>query len=136
MDGLPLPRYMTENAAAMDVAAAVTEQEKIYPGAILLIPTGFELGIPNGFEGQLRPRSGLATRYGITIPNSPATIDADYRGEVLVPLINLGDSAFEVKRGIRIAQFAILPIPRVAWKEALELSATDRGVRGFGHTGE
>ena len=135
MKGLPLPRYMTDHAALMDVAAAVTVKQIIYPGAISLIPTGFKLAVPNGFEGQLRPRSGLAAKYGITIPNSPATIDADYRGEVLVPLINLGDSAFDVERGIRIAQLAILPIPRVSWKEVPELSATSRGDRGFGHTG-
>ena len=136
MNGLPLPRYMTDHAAAMDVVAAVTKELTIHSREVALVRTGFKLAVPNGYEGQLRPRSGLATKYGITIPNSPATIDADYRGEILVPLLNLGDSAFKVRRGRRIAQLLVLPVPRVLWKEVSDLSPTDRGARGFGHTGD
>ena len=127
---------MTDHAAAMDVVAAISRRQVIYPRQVGLIRTGFKLAVPNGFEAQLRPRSGLATKYAITIPNSPATIDADYRGEVLVPLINLGESAFEVQRGHRIAQQLVLPAPRVLWEEVAELSSTRRGDQGFGHTGE
>ena len=133
--GLALPAYMTAGAAGMDVCAAVEADVAIEPGAIVLVPTGLEVAIPDGFEGQVRPRSGLAVTHGISLPNTPATIDADYRGEIRVPLINLGRERFLVSRGMRIAQFVVAPVVRVAWDEVAELPATDRGARGFGHSG-
>ena len=133
--GLPLPTYMTESAAGMDLYAAVDVDVVIEPGGIVLIPTGLEVAIPSGFEGQVRPRSGLAVKHGISLPNTPATIDADYRGEIRVPLINFGSHAFLVVRGMRIAQFVVAPVVRVAWEEAPELPATLRGGQGFGHSG-
>jgi len=133
--GLPLPTYMTESAAGMDLYAAVDVDVVIEPGGIVLIPTGLEVAIPSGFEGQVRPRSGLAVKHGISLPNTPATIDADYRGEIRVPLINFGSHAFLVVRGMRIAQFVVAPVVRVAWEEVPELPATLRGGQGFGHSG-
>jgi len=126
---------MTAGAAGMDLCAAVEGAVAIDPGAIVLVPTGLEVAIPEGFEGQVRPRSGLAVRHGISLPNTPATIDADYRGEIRVPLINLGRERFLVERGMRIAQFVVAPVVRVAWEEVADLPATDRGARGFGHSG-
>ena len=134
-DGLPLPAYMTPSAAGMDLLAAVVHYVAIAPGAIVLVPTGLEVAIPDGFEGQVRPRSGLAVKHGISLPNTPATIDADYRGEVRVPLINLGRDSFVVTRGMRVAQFVVAPVVRVAWDEVAELPATARAGRGFGHSG-
>ena len=133
--GLALPTYMTAGAAGMDLYAAVDHDVAIEPGKIVLVPTGLEVAIPDGFEGQVRPRSGLAVKHGISLPNTPATIDADYRGEIRVPLINLGRERFLVARGMRIAQFVVAPVVRVAWNEVAELPATDRGARGFGHSG-
>ena len=133
--GLPLPAYMTASSAGMDLCAAVDANVVIDPGAIVLIPTGLEVAIPDGFEGQVRPRSGLAVKHGISLPNTPATIDADYRGEIRVPLINLGREAFVVMRGMRIAQLVVAPIARVAWDEVPELPATARAGGGFGHSG-
>lgn len=133
--GLPLPKYMTAGAAGMDLHAAVEDDLRIEPGAIVLVPTGFEVAIADGFEGQVRPRSGLAVKYGISLPNTPATIDADYRGEIRVPLINLGREAFVVTRGMRIAQFVVAPVARVAWEEVAELPETVRARGGFGHSG-
>ena len=104
---------MTPGAAGMDLHAAVAEDVVIEPGAIVLVPTGLEVAIPDGFEGQVRPRSGLAVKHGISLPNTPATIDSDYRGEIRVPLINLGRAAFHVSRGMRIAQFVVAPVVRV-----------------------
>src|SRR6266478_3170514 len=118
---------MTPGAAGMDLHAAVASDLLIEPGAIVLVPTGLEVAIPDGFEGQVRPRSGLAVTHGISLPNTPATIDADYRGEIRVPLINLGRERFLVSRGMRIAQFVVAPVARVAWCEVAELPATDRG---------
>src|SRR5919204_5639407 len=134
-DGLPLPTYMTAGAAGMDLHAAVHDEIAIEPGAIVLVPTGLEVAIPDGFEGQVRPRSGLAVKHGISLPNTPATIDSDYRGEIRVPLINLGSEAFRVTRGMRIAQFVVAPVVRVRWSEVAELPVTARGGRGFGHSG-
>jgi dUTP diphosphatase len=134
-EGLELPTYMTRGAAGMDLVAAVTDDVAIEAGAIVLVPTGLEVAIPDGFEGQVRPRSGLAVKHGISLPNTPATIDADYRGEIRVPLINLGREVFRVSRGMRIAQLVVAPVTRVTWDEVGELPATDRGGRGFGHSG-
>jgi dUTP pyrophosphatase len=126
---------MTSGAAGMDLYAAVDEDLVIAPGRIVLVPTGLELAIPDGFEGQVRPRSGLAVKHGISLPNTPATIDADYRGELRVPLINLGPEPFTISRGMRIAQFVVAPVVRVSWDEVAELPATARAGQGFGHSG-
>ncbi|HEY7090230.1 MAG TPA: dUTP diphosphatase [Tepidisphaeraceae bacterium] len=132
---LPLPTRMTEHAAGFDLAAAVTEATAIAPGQILLVPCGFAMAVPNGYEAQVRPRSGLASRHGITMVNAPGTIDSDYRGEVKVPLINLGRETFTIERGMRIAQMLILPVPKVKLVEVKSLDETKRGKGGFGHTG-
>ena len=133
--GLALPLYMTPGAAGMDLHAAIADDVTIEPGGIVLVPTGLEVAIPEGFEGQVRPRSGLAVKHGISLPNTPATIDSDYRGEIRVPLINLGREAFRVSRGMRIAQFVVAPVARVTWDEVDVLPATGRGGKGFGHSG-
>jgi dUTP pyrophosphatase len=132
---LPLPRKMTDHAAGFDLCAAVKEPLTIEPGRIALIPCGFSMALPAGYEAQIRPRSGLASRNGITPINSPGTIDADYRGEVMTPLINLGHKPFVVERGMRIAQMLIAPVPEVRMVEVEELDETERGSGGFGHTG-
>ena len=134
-EGLPLPAYETHGSAGMDVRAALEAPLTLAPGAISLVPTGLAIEVPEGFEMQVRPRSGLAAKHGITLPNSPATIDSDYRGEVRVIVQNLGPEPFVVERGMRIAQMVLQRVPRVAWQEADELSATPRGAGGFGHTG-
>lgn len=134
-DGLPLPAYETEGSAGMDVRAAVDTPFTLAPGAITLVPTGLTIEVPPGFEMQVRPRSGLAAKHGITLPNSPATIDSDYRGEVRVIVQNLGAEPFVIERGMRIAQFVLARVPRVEWVEAETLTATTRGAGGFGHTG-
>jgi dUTP pyrophosphatase len=130
-----LPKYMTEHAAGMDLFAAVNEEVILNPGERKLIPTGIALEIPDGFEGQIRPRSGLALRHGITLVNTPGTIDADYRGEVGILLINLGDVPFNVKRGERIAQMVIAPIFKAVLELVQDLNSTPRSGGGFGHTG-
>jgi dUTP pyrophosphatase len=130
------PAYQSVGAAGMDVQAAVQTTLRLEPGRIALIPTGFAIALPPGYEAQLRPRSGLATKHGITIVNAPGTIDSDYRGEILVALINLGTEAFEVTRGLRIAQMVISPVCRAEWNEAQDLLSTSRGSGGFGHTGK
>ncbi len=135
-EGLPLPVKMTPYAAGFDLAAAVREPVMLQPGDIRLIPCGFAMSMPHGYEAQIRPRSGLATRHGITMVNTPGTIDSDYRGEVQVPLINLGKAAFIVERGMRIAQMVIAQLPVIEIVEAEELESTDRGAGGFGHTGQ
>jgi dUTP pyrophosphatase len=132
---LPLPAYETAGSAGMDVRAAVDVPLTLAPGAIALVPTGLTIEVPPGFEMQVRPRSGLAAKHGITLPNSPATIDSDYRGEVRVIMQNLGPEPFVIERGMRIAQFVLSRVPRVAWVEAGELTVTTRGTGGFGHTG-
>src|SRR5262249_40864064 len=119
----------------MDVRAAVAEPLVLVPGAIALVPTGFAIELPAGYEMQVRPRSGLAARHGITLPNSPATIDSDYRGEVRVIVQNLGPAPFTVARGERIAQLVLQRVPRAEWVEAESLGASARGAGGFGHTG-
>jgi dUTP pyrophosphatase len=134
-DDLPLPRKMTAHAAGFDVVAAVTERLILQPGDISLVPCGFCMAIPPGFEAQVRPRSGLAVKHGITLVNTPGTIDADYRGQVQVPMINLGRQAFAIERGMRIAQMLIAPVPPVQIVEVDELDETPRGAGGFGHTG-
>jgi dUTP pyrophosphatase len=132
---LPLPVKMTASAAGFDLPAAVKGPTVIEPAQIKLIPCGFAMALPPGYEAQIRPRSGLAVKHGITMINAPGTIDADYRGEVQVPLINLGHAAFTVERGMRIAQMLIQPVPEARLIEVDELDATDRGAGGFGHTG-
>jgi dUTP pyrophosphatase len=134
-EGLELPRYMTKDAAGMDVLAAVTAPVLLLPGARALIPTGLQFAVPRGFEVQVRPRSGLALKHGVTVLNSPGTIDADYRGEVQVILVNLGGDPFTVSRGERIAQFIIARVARAVLSQCEDLPETDRGECGFGHTG-
>jgi dUTP pyrophosphatase len=134
-DDLPLPRFATEHAAGADLHAAVTAPLTLAAGEIRLVPCGFAMAIPPGYEAQVRPRSGLSSRHGVTLVNTPGTIDADYRGEVQVPLINLGREAFVVERGMRIAQMVIAAVPKVKFAEVDELDQTSRGAGGFGHTG-
>jgi dUTP pyrophosphatase len=134
-EDLPLPSYQTAHAAAMDLHAAVIEPTTIAPGAIVVVGCGFSMAVPEGFEAQVRPRSGLASRHGVTVVNGPGTIDADYRGEVKVALINLGSAPFIVERGARIAQLIVAPVARVAWERVDSLTTTVRGAGGFGHTG-
>ncbi len=126
---------MSTHAAGFDVAAAVVESVTLAPGEIKLIPCGFAMAIPEGYEAQVRPRSGLSSKFGITLINSPGTIDSDYRGEVAVPLINHGKQPFTIDRGSRIAQMLILPVPQVQFLEVNDLDNTTRGQGGFGHTG-
>ena len=133
--GLESPRPATAGAAGSDLRAAVDAELVIAPGCRALVPTGFRIAIPEGFEGQVRPRSGLALRDGISVPNAPGTIDSDYRGELKVILMNLGREPFVVKRGDRIAQLVIAPVPSVEFCEVDDLDATERGEGGFGHTG-
>ncbi len=132
---LALPAPATEASAGADLVAAVTDPVVLEPGARALIPTGIAIGLPAGFEAQVRPRSGLAVKHGVTILNAPGTIDADYRGEIGVILINLGDKAFTVSRGDRIAQLIIAPVSRAEWLEVDTLDETERGGGGFGSTG-
>jgi dUTP pyrophosphatase len=134
-EGLPLPSYATEGAAGMDLLAAVMSPVVIPPGGRMLVPTGLRIAIPPGYELQVRPRSGLALKNGIVLPNSPGTIDEDYRGEVGVIVLNAGDAPFTVERGMRIAQAVIAPVVRAAWREVSELPETARGAGGFGSTG-
>ena len=132
---LPLPAKMTAHAAGFDLSAGVEAPVTIKPREIVMIPCGFSMAVPHGFEAQVRPRSGLASKHGITMINAPGTIDSDYRGEVSVPVINLGANDFVVERGMRIAQMLIAPVPDVTITEVEELDATARGETGFGHTG-
>ena len=132
---LPLPAYHSELAAGMDAAAALTEPVTLAPGEIRLLPTGFAVAIPPGYEIQVRPRSGLAVKHGVTVVNAPGTIDADYRGEVRVGLINLGREPYTIRRGDRIAQLVLAPVSRAAVSVCAGLDATARQDGGFGHTG-
>lgn len=136
-EGLELPKYETDQSAGMDLRAAVREDEPVTlgPGERALVPTGLQIALPAGHEGQVRPRSGLAVRHGVTVLNAPGTIDADYRGEVKVILVNLGREPFEIRRGERIAQLVVARHERVTWTVADELQETTRGAGGFGHTG-
>ncbi len=134
-EDLELPQYMTAGAAAADIRAAIAVPVVIAPQAIVMIPTGLSIEIPPGYEVQIRSRSGLAVKHGVTVINAPATIDADYRGEVMVALVNHGAEPFTVERGMRVAQVLVAAVLRIGWQEAGELSATDRGSGGFGHSG-
>lgn len=132
-EGLPLPAYATSGAAGMDVVSA--EDVTLAPGARHAVATGLAMAIPQGYEIQVRPRSGLALKHGITVPNTPGTIDSDYRGELKVILINLGTEPFVIARGDRVAQLVLAPVVQAAWDEVAELGATERGEGGFGSTG-
>ncbi|HEX3700118.1 MAG TPA: dUTP diphosphatase [Phenylobacterium sp.] len=134
---LPLPAYETAQAAGMDLRAAVPQDEPLLlrPGSRFPVPTGLAFALPEGFEAQVRPRSGLAAKHGVTCLNTPGTVDADYRGEVKVILINLGEEDFTIRRGDRIAQLVIAPVVQAAWREVETLEETARGAGGFGSTG-
>lgn len=134
-EGIELPHYATALAAGADLRAAIEDTLTLAPGEFRLIPTGFAMALPDGYEAQVRPRSGLALKHGITVLNSPGTIDADYRGEVGVILINHSDVPFVIRRGDRIAQMVIAPYVQAGFEEAASLSATDRGSGGFGSSG-
>ena len=136
-EGLPLPAYETAQAAGMDLRAAVPDDEPLTlrPGSRFPVPTGLAFALPPGFEGQVRPRSGLAFKHGVTCLNTPGTVDADYRGEVKVILINLGEEDFVIRRGERIAQLVIAPVVQATWAEVESLDGTERGAGGFGSTG-
>jgi dUTP pyrophosphatase len=133
-EDIPLPQYMTDQAAGMDIFAAVVEDEIILPGQRKKIATGIAIALPEGYEAQIRPRSGLALKNGLTLLNSPGTIDADYRGEIGLIVINHGEEPFVVKRGMRLAQMVVQKVLQVDWKEASALNDTSRGDGGFGHT--
>lgn len=136
-EGLPLPAYQSAHAAGLDLLAAVPENAPLVlePGKRALVPTGFAIALPLGYEAQIRPRSGLALKHGITVLNAPGTVDADYRGEVSVLLINHGDAPFPIRRGERIAQMVIAPVVQAELVLAVSLSTTDRGSGGYGSTG-
>src|ERR1700734_2135664 len=134
-DGLDLPAYATVHAAGMDLCAAVANDVVLAPGARALVMTGLMIALPEGYEAQVRPRSGLALKHGITVLNSPGTIDADYRGEVQVILANLGSESFTITRGMRIAQMVVAAYARVEWDEVSALPESERGAGGFGSTG-
>jgi dUTP pyrophosphatase len=134
-EGLPLPSYATTGAAGMDLTAAVRTSVTIRPGERALIPTGLTIALPPGYELQIRPRSGLALRHGITLPNSPGTIDEDYRGEIQVIVLNAGSESFVVERGCRIAQAILAPVSRAEWEVVERLDTTQRDAGGFGSTG-
>lgn len=132
---IPVPRYMTPDAAGMDICAAVQQDTLLEAGQIRLLPTGFAMALPRGYEAQIRPRSGLAVKYGIGMINAPGTIDSDYRGEVMIALINLGRSAYTVRRGDRIAQMIIQHVHQARLEVVEHLDPTARSTGGFGHTG-
>ena len=133
---LPLPTYGTPESAGCDLLAAVSETFILNPGKRKLVPTGLKMMLPDGYEAQVRPRSGLALKHGVTVLNTPGTIDADYRGEVGVILINLGEEDFAIARGMRIAQMVVAPVIQTDWQEVSELNDTTRGEGGFGSTGQ
>jgi dUTP pyrophosphatase len=134
-DDIELPGYATEGSAGMDIRAAVNSDVVLEPGELTMIPTGFVIELPQGYEAQIRPRSGLAARHAIGVLNAPGTIDSDYRGEVKILVMNFGKDRFTVRRGDRIAQMIVAPYTRVSWDEVDKLNETDRGSGGFGHTG-
>lgn len=134
-EDLPFPRYMTEKSAGMDIVAAVAGEEVISPGERRMIPTGMIVAIPEGYEAEIRPRSGLAIKDGITLINSPGTIDADFRGEIHLLIVNHGDRPYVVRRGDRVAQMVVHRVCRVKWDPCGKLDRTPRGSGGFGHTG-
>ncbi len=131
-----MPAYATDHAAGLDLLAAVADRVEIAPGGRWLVPTGIAIALPAGYEAQIRPRSGLALKHGVTLLNSPGTVDADYRGEIGVILINHGETPFIVARGDRIAQLIIAPVSRLAWQEVVTLPTSARGTGGFGSTGK
>ncbi|MEM9684001.1 MAG: dUTP diphosphatase [Pseudomonadota bacterium] len=133
--GLPLPEYATPDSAGVDLVAAIGAELVLAPGDRMLVPTGLSIALPPGYEAQVRPRSGLALRNGVTVLNSPGTVDADYRGEVGVILVNLGREPYEIARGDRIAQMVVAPVTRVGWTEVDALPDSERGAGGFGSTG-
>lgn len=133
-EDLPLPRYMTEHAAGLDLFAAVRQDVELCPGQREMIPTGLAIALPEGYEAQIRPRSGIAWKHGTTLVNAPGTVDADYRGEICILLINHGNRSFVVRRGDRIAQMVVQRVCRVQWDVQSELNPTTRGEGGFGHT--
>ncbi len=133
--GLPLPRYLTPGAAGADVAAAVASDLELAPSERVAVPTGLVLAVPGGYEIQVRPRSGLALRHGVTVANAPGTIDSDYRGELMVILVNLGRAAYVIRRGERIAQLVVAPVAQASFTESSELPQSERGSGGFGSTG-
>ena len=133
--GLKLPTYETDQSAGMDLSAALQEAIELAPGERALIPTGLSIALPAGYEAQVRPRSGLAIKHGVTVLNTPGTVDADYRGEIKVILANLGTENFTVERGMRIAQMVIAKFEHIEWSVVEELEETDRGAGGFGSTG-
>jgi len=135
-EDLPLPCYATAGAAGLDLPAAVAGERVLAPGERALVPTGFRVELPRGYEGQVRPRSGLALRHGIVLPNAPGTIDSDYRGEVQVILWNTGPEPFVLRRGDRVAQLVVAPVARAELVEVAELADSARGAGGFGHTGQ
>jgi dUTP pyrophosphatase len=132
---VPLPAYATEGAAGMDIRAVLDDPMIVAPGATVLVPTGFAMAVPNGYEAQVRPRSGLAIKHRIGVLNAPGTIDSDYRGEVRVILTNFGSEEFTIRRGDRIAQMVVAPYVKAEWDERESLDDTTRGAGGFGHTG-
>ncbi len=135
-EGMPFPSYATNGSAGMDLCAACEEDIKIYPGDRVLIPTGIAISLPYGVEAQIRPRSGLALKHGVTVLNSPGTIDSDYRGEIKVILVNIGDIPFTVCKGNKIAQMVICEFKKIEWEKVLQFDVqTDRGEGGFGSTG-
>jgi len=136
-EGLPLPKYETAQSAGMDLYAALTDGEAVTLGPLerAMVPTGLAMALPAGYEAQVRPRSGLAAKNGLTVLNTPGTIDADYRGEVKVILVNLSNDPFTIERGMRVAQMIIAPVTQGAWQEVAELDETARGAGGFGSTG-
>ena len=134
-EGLDLPAYQTADSAGLDLVAAVEAEMVLNPGERALLPTGLAIALPSGYEAQIRPRSGLAFKHGMTVLNSPGTVDADYRGEVKVLMINLGQEPFAVKRGERIAQMVVAPVTQIAWQPVADLDETARGAGGFGSTG-
>ncbi len=135
-DDIPLPEYATEHAAGADLRAAIDEAIELQPGDIVAVPTNLAIELPPQLEAQVRPRSGLALKHGIILPNSPGTIDADYRGEIKVIMSNIGRAPYLIQRGERIAQLIIAPVYHVSWQETHSLSETDRGSGGFGHSGK
>ncbi|KLN60680.1 deoxyuridine 5'-triphosphate nucleotidohydrolase [Kiloniella spongiae] len=134
-EGLPLPTYATPQSAGMDLLAAIENPIELVPGDRLLVPTGLKIALPSGYEAQIRPKSGLALKHGITLVNTPGTIDADYRGEIGVIMINLGKETFIIERGAKIAQMVIAPCIQASWSTTTSLDSTSRGEGGFGSTG-
>ena len=136
LNDIPLPAYATEGSSGMDIHAAVESEMTVKPGETVLVPSGFQLEIPQGFEAQVRPRSGLAIKHGVGILNAPGTIDSDYRGELKIILTNFGKNDFVIRRGDRVAQLVIAPVVRAQWEEVKSVDRTPRGSGGFGHTGQ